>query len=258
MMSTNRLLIYSLVAGVAVIAFCVLAFTSFLSPKLEARDTTVMNVYQEEQMIKQLEAEKSAMIQEQAGRTVTSTELQRRLPVVPLTDQFIMDINMAEEVSGVRMMNMTMEKEETVYEMLEMSSPPAVEEDVEVTRDEEEEEESVTEEDERDLVGDEWRGDEIEGMYKQTAAMDVRVDTYAHLVRFLDELDNLTRIAKIESVYFTREDTDDERMIIDGEDHLDFHVVVSTYYYPPLSDLEHEAPKADYPSYEDRDQPFLD
>ncbi|WP_026690511.1 hypothetical protein [Alteribacter aurantiacus] len=269
MRETNRLLAYTAVAVLLIVGFSFLAFSSYLNPKLEARDRAVTNLHQEDQLVTQLEAERAELEKEQAARTTTSTDLQRRLPVVSLTDQFLMDINMAEEVAGVRMMNLTMDKDEPVHDMLETSSTPAtiehtetvvvVEEDEELDVESGEEQDPIEEiEEERVLVPGEWKGEPIEGMYKQTAHMDVRVDTYDHLVRFLHELDHLTRITNVESVYFSKEDTTDGRMIVDGEDHLDFHVIVSTYYYPELTDLEHEAPKGDYPPFEDRDQPFLD
>ncbi|TMW71592.1 hypothetical protein [Alteribacter natronophilus] len=272
--NTRRLLSYTAAAAGLLLIVLAAAYFLYLQPKLSEREAVMADLYEEESRIEHLEEERADKRAEREGHTASSTPLQRELPVVPLADQFLLDINRSEEISGVRVMNLTMESEAPVYEVLGSSVTPEgeiVEQETDNTdtRDPEDgdsddplEDGSVTTEEERDFVGGEWRGEEREGMYKQTATMDVRVDTYDHLIRFLGELDHLTRIMNIETVYFSKDESADEetedRMIIDGEDLLDFQVVVSSYYYPALGELEQEAPKTDYPIYEDRDQPFID
>ncbi|WP_096435951.1 hypothetical protein [Alteribacter populi] len=262
---TKRRLLYTAASTVAVLLLFLVAYLFYLEPRLKEHQVLTDQKYEEEQLISQLEEEKQATIEENERRLETSTALQRKLPVIPLTDQFLLDVNMAEEVSGVRIMDLTLDKDEAVHKRLategtrdEADQTDNQENEGGAEDDGTDENTSITIGPERDLVEDEWRGDQIEAMYKQTATMDVRVDTYAHLVNFLDELDRLTRVVNIEYVYFKKEEDDEERMIVDGEDRLDFQVVASSYYYPPLVDLESEAPKMDYPSIDEREQPFLE
>ncbi|PYZ97334.1 hypothetical protein CR205_01650 [Alteribacter lacisalsi] len=283
---STRLLPFTLAASFVLFAVLAAAYMFYVQPKQTERETMAADIEEEEQQIAHLRVERTELQEQRDSHTSSSTPLQRELPVVSLTDQFLLDINMSEEIAGVRVMNLSMESSAPVYEVLgggittdsgadgdvpDPAEANIVEEETDDTdtRDPEDgdsdeplEEGSVTKEEERDFVDGEWRGAEYDGMYKQTATMDVRVDTYDHLIRFLAELDQMTRIMNIETIYFTKdEDADsdtEDRMIIDGEDLLDFQVVVSSYYYPALADLKEEAPRADYPIYEDRDQPFLD
>lgn len=215
----------------------------YLSPIIDKRNYTISNVAQEEQVVQQLAERKRKLEEEREQQQGQTTELQYKLPVVPLTDQFLLDINRAEELANVRIVELVMNDDLPVYQAPETASLNIIEEDnsVEETSDEGVSDSEVIDAD----------------LYKQQANIVVKVNTYDSLSRFIEELDSLIRITNVEELYFTREDRTED-IIIDGEDALFYQLVVSSYYFPAIEHLEHEAPKVEYPTMEERDQPFSD
>ncbi|PRO64897.1 hypothetical protein [Alkalicoccus urumqiensis] len=218
--------------------------------------------------------------EEEASGMASTTDLQRRLPVVRQTDQFLMDISMAEELADIRIMDIYMDYDQPVYayETVEVGPSTGAEDQGEsiddVRREEIEEDEELTATDddveledvdlESDLEDREVETDEtlpdgavqeepLNGVRKQTAVIELKVNTYEHLERFLAELDALERYTNIESILFLGQDED---RIFDGQSDIFFEVQVSSFYYPAREDLEPEAPVRDYPETPDRESPF--
>ncbi|UCZ52093.1 hypothetical protein LGQ02_14725 [Bacillus shivajii] len=262
MMTNQRKILYGSIGAVFLLLLVAFTYFLYLSPKIDERNRAISNVSQEQELVSQLEETQREEARERQRQTGQSTDLQRRLPVVPLTDQFLLDLNRAEELANVRMMELVLTNDQPVHEVIVMSSPERIgdpdgeEEETREARGLTAQLESYLEP-ETEGEGVAWIGDVIDGLYKQQANIIVKVDTYDHLIRFLDELDSLVRLLNIEEVHFSREDMSDD-MIVDGEDALFYQVIASSYYYPPLTDLEHEAPRVDYPPMEGRDQPFTD
>ncbi|CAM3823578.1 hypothetical protein [Alkalicoccus chagannorensis] len=282
MMNKRRDKILVILSAVLVAVGLLFLYFQMIQPELDEREATEEELESETQYAAELEAQLEEEMEEAAERSDLTTEHQRRLPVVRLTDQFLLDLSMAEELSEVRIMDIDMTYDQPVYtyettEVSDSSDPPAARTDIDDVREEEpeEDEELVGTDDDVDAEDTEIesdledreeetadadeaergavQGDEIDGVRRQTALIELKVNTYDHLSGFLEEVDALVRDVNIDSILFLGQDSD---RIFDGESDIFFEVEVSSYYYPELEELEPEAPIVDYPEDEDRDSPF--
>ncbi|WP_444683961.1 hypothetical protein [Alkalicoccus luteus] len=275
-------------AGIVILtAALVLYFFLAVFPDIQDRDQAEADLVEEEQYQQQLETAIREEAEARASEPEDTTELQRRLPVVRQTDRFIMDLNQAEEVSDARIISISMRYDLPVqgFDTIEAPHTEDVEEQAstpaDVRRSEYEDLEEEPEEDPEEAVEEEGvppeeaepditdrqeqvddtagngavRTDELDGLLKQTATVELRVSSYDALAGFIDELDQLVRFVNIESILFLGA-TDDR--IFDGASDIFLEVQVSSYYYEELEHLEPEAPVLDYPDPGEEAEPFLD
>jgi type IV pilus assembly protein PilO len=269
-------------AAVLILAALLLIFFTVVQPRMTAQETVETNLAEEEERIALLEEETAEAAAEAAEEEETSTERQERLPVIRQTDQFLLDIGMAEEIAGVRIRDIQMEYDQPVYtyEVVNVTSgePMASEDEaetgVEVETPEAENEDPAEdpvdteaaepaeerEIDPLDMPAGALQDEPISGVQKQTAIVELHTNSYESLSAFLFELDSLTREVNVDSVLFLREDEEaeniEESRIFEGQTNIVYEVHVSSFYYPELDHLEHEAPLVDYPDEEDRQNPF--
>lgn len=277
-----------------IILTLVILFFTMVYPHIQAANSAAQQLEEEEAHIAQLEDQLQEEAAENAAQPERTTEQQEQLPVVRLTDQFLLDLSMAEELADIRIMDLEMSYDHPVfsYETVEIRPSSETEEEssaVEDVREEENEEASGEEADEEEMneqdvaeseenieleeteaasdleerqaEADEDRtpgavqGEELEGVRKQTATIELKVNNFNSLGSFLVELDRLERFVNIESVLFLGEEED---RIFDGETDIFYEVQVSSFYYPALEHLEFEAPVVDYPDEGENASPFLD
>ncbi|NJP36756.1 hypothetical protein [Alkalicoccus luteus] len=276
------------IAGISVLTVG-LALYFFLAvfPDIQDRDQAEEELAEEERYQQQLETAIREEAEARASEPEDTTELQRRLPVVRQTDRFLMDLNQAEEVAGARILSISMRYDLPVHgfetvepphteDVEERTSTPAdvrrnevedLEEEPEQDPEEAVEEEDVPpEEAEPDITDRQEQAedtagngavltDELDGLLKQTATVEVRVSNYDSLAGFINELDQLVRFVNIESIVFLGASED---RIFDGASDIFLEVQVSSFYYEELEHLEHEAPVLDYPDPGEEADPFLE
>ncbi len=180
---------------------------------------------------------------------VTNTaNLQKKLPVAELTDQFVIMLEKVELASGSRIMSIAFNQEDN-------------EED---TANTEEDIQSLTEnaqqfkEDVQNLTED--NGTETEqkavsmpaGIKKLSVTLSVESPSYAELERFIKELEELPRITKVESLSFSGIAEGDTSNV------LTYSVVASTYYYPELTDLQNQLPDYEAPAPSKKTNPLYE
>ncbi|BDG46301.1 MULTISPECIES: type 4a pilus biogenesis protein PilO [Parageobacillus] len=163
---------------------------------------------------KMLAAVKAEIAKQKSSLPESIVELQKQIPVKPLTEQLLLDFKKAEVVSGSTISNMTFQEDENVtanpQEKTEQSpsAPP-------------------------------------DGLKKVTAQLTVQSPSYYQLERFLQTLENLNRIVSIESLSFTG---NPELTSVDTEvNPLTYSVTVSAFYYPKLAKLQNMLPQIDVP-----------
>ncbi|MFT4412797.1 pilus assembly protein PilO [Fredinandcohnia humi] len=156
---------------------------------------------------------------------MNTTELQKRIPVKPIVEQFILDLEKAEVVSNSTITRM---------EFTEENAEGQVEAEMEVENDSETE---TTQNQQITVVGN--------GLKKITVTLSVESTNYFDLEEFLSTIENQTRIAQIESLTFTGLP---EFISIDQSfDKLLYNVTISTFYYPELQDLIDQLPSLEVP-----------
>ncbi|QKS71853.1 hypothetical protein FLK61_34870 [Paenalkalicoccus suaedae] len=269
---------YSILAGLAVVIIIALIAVFFvqIQPAREASATLTTQVDQERELIAQLEDQVEEQTLEAATRDDRSTELQRRLPVVKQTDQFILDINRAEEVSGVRVQDMLMAYDLPVYAYetigpalrTDIEDPASTAVDVRVDDEENEEnEESVnntsesanetadennelTDTEEQPVVDDEAiierqleAGEELPRGAVQQGPIDGVLKQTATITLHVNNYESLsTFLQQLEnSVRILNTESivflgEEEDRIFDGETNIFYEVQVSSFYYPELEE----------------------
>lgn len=133
-----------------ILTVLVILFFQLVTPHIDARVEAEQQLEQEEVLIAQLERQVREEQEEAAAHPETSTEQQRRLPVVRMTDQFLLDLSMAEELSGTRILDIEMTYDHPVYryetiDILPQAEMPEEESDAGDVREEEEETEQEVE-----------------------------------------------------------------------------------------------------------------
>lgn len=159
----------------------------------------------------------------------STTELQKKLPVKPLTDQFVRDLEKAEIVSNSEIQSMTFsESDVTIQAENDAGVTPNAEEEAVATAN--------------------------GNVKKVVASLSVKSPSYDELVLFLESILSMQRISTIDSLTFSgkEEITSIEQEV--GE--LDYQLVVSTFYYPALTDLQDDIPVMEVPNPSGKDDPF--
>lgn len=161
-----------------------------------------------------LAATRAEIAKQKSGLPESVVELQKKIPVKPLTEQLLLDLEKAEVVSDSTISSMAFNEEENEtaepQEKTKQSSsaPP-------------------------------------DGLKKVTVQLTVQSPSYYQLERFLQTLENLNRIVSIESLSFTG---NSELTSVDTEvNPLTYSVTVSAFYYPKLAKLQNMLPQIDVP-----------
>lgn len=221
------LLILALAAGV---------YFLVITPKLAT-------VTMKEQALK-TEQELLATIQMQTKETsaVTSEStvaLQKQVPVQPLTEQLLLDLEQAEVVSGSFVTDMQFTDGEVTEQQTPLEADVAEQLDQESTTDE------ATKAAVPTLPA---------GIKKMSVSMTVESPTYQELEKFLHTLEQLQRIIVVDALTFSG---NEEIISTEQSDKiLTYQVTLSTFYMPTLDDLISQLPQLEIPKRDEREDPF--
>jgi type IV pilus assembly protein PilO len=164
--------------------------------------------------------------------TEDTKELQKKVPVTPLQEQFILDLEKAENVSNSKIKSMSFSKD-AVAAAAETTTEGATSEQATATT----EEGSGTEQ--------QLTATSLNGLKKLTVNLSVESTTYEDLEKFISTLESLQRIVVIESINYSG---GEEVTTLNQEKvPLSYSLTVSAYYLPDLNDLIAELPKIDVP-----------
>ncbi|KAA9023132.1 LysM peptidoglycan-binding domain-containing protein [Niallia endozanthoxylica] len=192
-----------------------------------------------------LSALQSNMVSSNKNTFASTSSLQKLVPVKPLEQQFLLDIEKAEVVSGSFVSQMGFsEAELNLTEEI-----PQLEVDVEGEAEEEEKASAENETEEKPAAPA-----LPAGVKKVTVTMTVESPSYFELETFLQTLENSQRITVIESIDFTANDEIIETEQIDKP--LSYQVTVSAFYMPALTDLIDHLPKMESPEPANKKNPF--
>ncbi len=166
-----------------------------------------------------LAATRAEIAKQKSSLPESVVELQKKIPVKPLTEQLLLDLEKAEVVSDSTISSMTFNEEENATGEQQKTDAS-----------------SKTEQSSSRLP---------DGLKKVTVQLTVQSPSYYQLERFLQTLENLNRIVSIESLSFTG---NPELTSVDTEvNPLTYSVTVSAFYYPKLAKLQNMLPQIDVP-----------
>ncbi|WP_456278113.1 LysM peptidoglycan-binding domain-containing protein [Bacillus sp. AK128] len=246
-----KILIFSLVVIVLSYTGIYLLFSS----KWDS-ETTLLNssLKVEEQQTSILE-EKLNASQEQ---TLESTNtLQQKIPVDPLVEQLILDLEKAETVSNSFISSMSFTdgsftqsssleqyQQFLAKDQARSGTSDALTEEGEETENSEQTE--VVEETEEQLTP--------LGLEQVEVSLNVESPNFFDMKTFLNSIESLTRIVRVDSLSFAGlpELTSLDQTIST----LKYTVVISTYYFPGLDDLKADLPTIDVPEPSNKLNPF--
>lgn len=242
----NRLLIISSI----LILICLLAgmYFFYLQPKIVENNKKTNQLETEQQLLSVIETN----IQEKKATGEKNTfELQKNIPVKPLTDQLLMDIEKAEIISETTIQNMVFSNGEVEVDSAD---------DAGILQEQFDESTSLeTEEETTDEDMDDTELPKIEmpsGMKEMTATLEIRANDYFALEKFISEIENNERIVLVRNINFSGEE-EKTTISIEEENHLlTFYVTFSVFYMPDLVDLQESLPKLDVPSPGNKINPF--
>ncbi|MBS2771588.1 type II secretion system protein M [Anoxybacillus rupiensis] len=230
---SKRQLLVSLLALVLVGTSVVLLYFYTLKPlysRLEELRTTVEN---EKKLLATMQTQAE---QQQADRTASVVELQKKVPVKPLVEQLILDLEKAEVLSDSLISSMSFNEEADVNGQPSADSAQGQENG---TR-------AYTEEQSAAQKTDSAAPSLPQGLKKVTAQLTVQSPSYYHLERFLQTLEKLDRIVSVETLSFSG---NPELTSIDTQtEPLTYSLTISAFYHPGLAKLQKQTPPLDVPS----------
>ncbi|MGG3798282.1 hypothetical protein [Metabacillus fastidiosus] len=173
----------------------------------------------EEKSSLQLLNEKLAGLSVEEGkRAINSYSLQKKLPVKPLTEQFVLDLEKAEIVSNSKIMLVEFAEDGQTVQSEEQSSPENT--------------------NEKEAIAP-------EGMKELTVRLEVMSNNYYDMKTFIEEIEKQLRITKVEQLSF---EGPGEIVSLDQKiAPITYELRLITYYIPSLTDLEKELPTIDSP-----------
>ncbi|KGM45555.1 pilus assembly protein PilO [Neobacillus niacini] len=234
----------TLLVGFLLIVFLV-AFAQFfkLSPlksDLESKEQTLASEQKLLETINQKKLDETTKVSED------TRELQKKVPVSPLQEQFILDLEKAENVSNSKILSMGFSKDIDVP--MESATPPATEgaETSEVP-----EVKPVQE-----TQAEQAAPGPTTALKKLTVNLSIESPRYEDIEKFIATLESLKRIVVVESINYsgggeiTSLDTDTVYKP------LSYSLTVSAYYLPGLDDLIAELPQIDSPAPANKKNPL--
>ncbi|MGE7661547.1 hypothetical protein ACQKL6_07475 [Peribacillus sp. NPDC097197] len=197
----------------------------------------------------------------------STTELQKRLPVQPLTDQFVLNLEKAEVMSNSFIVDMAFADGETPVEPEPTEAPGAKEpaatdeasestdtndQDPEVEGEATDSKETTTEA--QDQIVTEAPGTLPNILKKLSATMNVKSSSYDEMLEFIHSIQATNRIFTIDSLTF--EGAKEVRSRDQIQEPLEYGLTVSAYYYPSLTDLQDQTPIVATPKPSEKKNPF--
>lgn len=210
---------------IALIAFGYLLFIQPLRSSVQQKETELENQQKLLAVVQSRDIKTTGELKE------SSVQLQKQIPVKPLIEQFIIDLEMAETVSNSQILQISFNDEgaagteNSAEPTVEQATPPA-----DTTQNAVEGSEGVP---------------KPAGIKEITLDLSIESKSYFDLEKFIETLEGLDRIVEVKSIDFSGPpevtsigaDTGSE------QSKTPFHLVLSIYYYPGLEDLEEELPE---------------
>lgn len=169
--------------------------------------------------------------------------LQKKVPVQPLQEQFILDLEKAENVSNSKISTMSFSKDaatttdQTNLENANTTQTTSGQNDANQTTETQQTGPTVP-----------------SGLKKLTVQVSVESQNYEDLEKFIETLESLQRIVVVEAITYSG---GQEITSLTQEDlPITYSLTVSAFYMPGLTDLAAELPKIDAPEPAGKDNPL--
>ena len=213
-----------------------------ISPKMAQVEMKDKELQSQEQLLSVLQTKEAPT----SSVTIESAaSLQKQIPVKPLTEQLLLDIEKAEVASGSFVSNMQ-------FSEGDVQGQAAPEE--QNTQQNAEGTTNQTNTDTTETNNNQSASSLPTGLKKVTVDLTIESSDYPELEKFITELEQSERIIAVETIDFT---ANDETISDDQTDKiLTSQVKVSAFYMPALTDLIDQLPKLETPEPANKKNPF--
>jgi type IV pilus assembly protein PilO len=241
----NKLiLLISTLLLVLAIVFAQFILLAPLKSDIKIKEQTLVTEQQLLDSITENKAEETVEV------TEGTRELQKRVPVTPLQEQFILDLEKAENVSNSKISSMSF----TIDADVTIDGNQAGTENSDTAESTPATDEIPTDGTTTDPATQQNAPAASNGLKKLTVSLSVESPTYEDLEKFIETLESLKRIVVVESINYTG---GEEITMLEKEDEpLSYSLTVSAYYLPTLNDLIAELPKIDAPAPANKKNPL--
>ncbi|WP_157796544.1 hypothetical protein [Bacillus sp. FJAT-45037] len=225
------IVVFALFLAIAVPAFY---YFNSIAPLVRERENAENQLVIEKQLLQSVTERVES--QETFFTHLYSTDLQDEVPVAPLVDQFLLDLEKAELFSESLITNYNFSTSLfTGRQLLEVNQEISNEDVPRETIEPEEVEVELT---------DQAVDTTPTNVEKVSAELQVVSPTYMEMMEFLKEIEGLKRIVSIDSLRFSGHD--EIRTLDQPTDDLQYVVEVSAYYLPTLDGLLDELPRYEH------------
>ncbi|MDQ0975669.1 type IV pilus assembly protein PilO [Neobacillus niacini] len=184
--------------------------------------------------------------------TEDTRELQKKVPVTPLQEQFILDLEKAENVSNSKISSMAFSKDADVPMATEAAPAAETANAAETTETTEVPEVKTVQE----TTAEQAAPAPTSGLKKLTVNLSVESPAYEDIEKFIATLESLKRIVVVEAINYSG---GEEVTTLNPEEEkkpISYTLTVSAYYLPGLEDLIAELPKIDAPAPANKKNPL--
>ncbi|MGD6802438.1 hypothetical protein [Rossellomorea aquimaris] len=238
-----------LIAGSLVLGILILTGVYFLlyNPVQMEIGLREQELETEEKLISLLE-EKTSNIEQETFES--SISLQKKVPVKPMTEKLLLDLEKAETISDSFVSSIQFAEGDVTLPLTSQSAEEDIENISSAQGDESEDGEVETE------VDPEAQPQELlpQGLKKISATLSVESPSYFEMERFLEVLEDLDRITEIEQVAF--QGPEESTSQGDSYDKVSYKLVVAAFYLPDLIQLIEEMPGLKSPPPANKVNPF--
>ncbi|RSD23312.1 hypothetical protein [Mesobacillus subterraneus] len=241
-------LIILVASAIVIAAIYALAYFFYIAPIKSSLSIKENQLKMEQQLNEALETKLASA---EASDFSSAGELQKKLPVDPLVEQMVLDLEKAEVISNsfISSVEFNFGEHATIADQYADTSDG---QQSEISESGEPETQIDTEE-----SGPSAQQTELmipEGLANFTASIIVRADDYFGLEKFIQTLESLQRIVAVNSISFTG--ADEIFTLTDEEDQIEMTLTIHAFYLPMLKDLQEFNPKIETPTPANKRNPF--
>ena len=206
-----------------------------------------------EQKLLEIASQKKA---EDTKKTSEDTkELQKKLPVEPLQEQLILDLEKAENLSNSKISSMSFSKDADVTTAADPASTETATSQQTTENQTPANQTPVNQATtNQDTAAQQAAASQVNGMKKLTVSLSVESPSYEELEKFVGTLESLKRIIVVESISYSG--GEEITSLAQEEKPLTYSLTFSAFYMPSLEDLAAEVPKVDAPKPAGKDNPL--
>jgi Type II secretion system (T2SS), protein M subtype b len=198
---------------------------------------------------KLLEIVSQKKVEDTRKTTEDTKELQKKLPVRPMQEKLILDLEKAENLSNSKISSMSFSKDVDVNTSNDQAN--AGNANGQQTT---ENQAAATQTTNQDPASKQTTPAQPVALKKLTVSLSVESPSYKELEKFIETLETLQRIIVVESISYSG---GQEITSLDQEEQpLTYSLTISAFYMPSLADLAAELPKIDAPAPAGKDNPL--